>query len=162
MHCEFGDYLNQALKDRLVCSIRSENIQKYLLIKAGLTLTQAVELAQGIEAAHQNNPFMKGKTEGPISKVTHEQRSANTGDKSEQHKRKKCYCCGKQGHAAAECQFKNFKCHKCGKIGHIAKVCRTKGVNLTECIETDPSDDVIFKVDNRTSPPYQVLLKVNN
>ena len=26
-HCDFGDYLNQALMDRLVCGIRSENIQ---------------------------------------------------------------------------------------------------------------------------------------
>ena len=89
----------------------------------------------------------------------------NTGDKSEQHKRKKCYCCGKQGHAAAECSFKDSKCHKCGKVSHIVKVCRTKGVNVTECIETDPSahiDDFVFKVDNRASQPYQVVLKVNN
>ena len=73
----------------------------------------------------------------------------------------------RQGHAAADCQFKDSKCHKCGKIGHIAKVCRMKGVNLTECIKTDlpPSahiDDVIFRVDNRASQPYQVVLKVNN
>ena len=45
MHCDFGDYLNQALRDRLVCGIRSENIQKRLLIEADLTLTRVVELA---------------------------------------------------------------------------------------------------------------------
>ena len=113
-HCEFGDYLDQALRDKLVNGIRSENIQKCLLIEAGFTLTRAVELAQGMEAAHLNTQFMKGKTEGAISKVTHDQRSANTGDKSEQHKRKKCYRCGKQGHTAAEYPFKGSKCHKCG------------------------------------------------
>ena len=32
MHCDFGDYSNQALRDRLVCRIRKENIQKCLLI----------------------------------------------------------------------------------------------------------------------------------
>ena len=48
-YCKFGDYLDHALRDRLVCGIRSENIQKRLLIEAGLTLTQAVELAQGME-----------------------------------------------------------------------------------------------------------------
>ena len=120
-HCEFGDYLDQALRDRLVCGIRSENIQKHLLIEADLTLTQAVELAQGMEAAHQNTQFMKEKTEGAISKVTHEQRSANTGDKSEQHKRKKCYRYGKQGHAAAECLFKDSKCHKCEKLATLQR-----------------------------------------
>ena len=60
----------------------------------------------GMKAAHQNTQFTKEKTEDAISKVPHEQRSANTGKKSEQHKRKKCYRCGKQGHAAAECQLK--------------------------------------------------------
>ena len=165
-HCEFGDYLDQTLRDRLVCGI-SENIQKRLLIEANLTLTRAVEIAQGMEAAHQNTQFMKGKTEGAISKVTHEQRSAGNGDKPDPHKKKKCYRCGRQGHAAADCQFKDSKCHKCGKIGHIVKVCRIKGVNLTECIKMDlpPSahiDDVIFRVDNRASQPYQVVLKVNN
>ena len=51
-HCDFADYLNQALRDRLVCGIRSENIQKRLLIEVDLTLMQVVELAQGMEAAH--------------------------------------------------------------------------------------------------------------
>ena len=74
MHCDFGDYVNQALKDRLICRIRSENIQKCLLIEADFILTRAVQLAQGMEAAHQNTQFKKGKTEGTISKVNHEQR----------------------------------------------------------------------------------------
>ena len=69
------------------------------------------------------------------------------------HTRKKCCHCGKQGHAAADCQFKDSICHKCGKLGHITKVCHIKSVTLTECIETDllPSahtDDVVFRVDN--------------
>ena len=37
-----------------ICGIRSENIQKHLLIKADFTLTQVVKLAQGMKAAHQN------------------------------------------------------------------------------------------------------------
>ena len=44
-HCDFGDYLNHTLRDRLVCRIRSENIQKCLLIEVDLTLKGAVELA---------------------------------------------------------------------------------------------------------------------
>ena len=120
-----------------------------------------------MEAAHQNRQFMKGKTEGAISKVTHEQRSASNGDKPDPYKKRKCYCCGKQGHAATDCPFQDSKCHKCGRQGHLAKVCRTKGMNLTECIETDlpPSahmDNVIFRVGNRALQPYQVVLKVNN
>ena len=53
-HCAFADYLEQALRDRLVCGIRSESIQKRLLAEADLTLKKAVELAQGMEAAERN------------------------------------------------------------------------------------------------------------
>ena len=120
-----------------------------------------------MEASHQNTQFMKGKTECTISKVTHEQRSASNVDKPDFCKKRKCYRCGKQGHAGTDCPFKDSKCHKCGRQGHLAKVCRTKGINLTERIETHlpPSahmDNVIFRVGNRESQPYQVVLKVNN
>ena len=42
----------------------------------------------------------------------------------------------------------------------------TKGVNLAECVETDPSssthtEDVVFRVGNRSSDPYQVMIKIN-
>lgn len=30
-HCEFGDVLNDSLRDRLVCGLRNEAIQKKLL-----------------------------------------------------------------------------------------------------------------------------------
>ena len=101
------------------------------------------------------------------SKVTHEQRSASNGDKPDSRKKRKCYHCGKQEHAATDCPFKDSKCHKYGRQGHLAKVCCTKGINLTQCIETDlpPSvhmDNIIFRVGNRASQPYQVVFKVNN
>ena len=43
--CEFGACLNEALQDRLVCVIRSENIQKWLLSEAELSLTKAISIA---------------------------------------------------------------------------------------------------------------------
>jgi len=36
-HCDFGEYLDQALRDRLVCGLRSEATQKHLLSKSDLT-----------------------------------------------------------------------------------------------------------------------------
>ena len=59
-HCAFGDYLEQALRDRLVYGICSESIQKKLLAEAELTLKRAVEVAVGMEAAEKNYQKLKG------------------------------------------------------------------------------------------------------
>ena len=40
-HCEFRDYLDQAIRDRLVCGLNSEAIQKRLLSERDLTLEAA-------------------------------------------------------------------------------------------------------------------------
>ena len=49
--CDFGEYLNEALRDRLVCGLCNEGIQKQLLSEVGLTLARAVTIAQNLEAA---------------------------------------------------------------------------------------------------------------
>ena len=49
--CKFGTFLDDALRDRLVCGIQSEYIQKYLLTKDGLTFQKAVEMAKTLETA---------------------------------------------------------------------------------------------------------------
>ena len=152
---------DQALRDRLVCGLRSETIQKRRLSEAHLTLARAVEISQGMEAAHQNTQLMKGKVEGVIIKVTQEQNPTNSVDKQEQYKKKKhSFRCGKPGHSVADCTFKDSYCHKCGKKGHIAKVCRTKRTGHTQWVETDESNDVIFRVGNR-SQPYQVMMQLD-
>ena len=53
-HCKFGNHLHEALRDRLVCGLRSEATQKRQLTKPDLTLDPALELAQDMEAATQN------------------------------------------------------------------------------------------------------------
>lgn len=49
--CEFGTFLNEALRDRFVCGLNDESCQRRLLTDAKLTLIKAVEIAQGMETA---------------------------------------------------------------------------------------------------------------
>ena len=49
--CEFGTFLNEALRDKYVVGMRTEKIQKRLLAEDKLTLTKAQQIAQGMEAA---------------------------------------------------------------------------------------------------------------
>ena len=48
-HCAFGDSLSDMLRDRLVCGIKNEGVQKRLLTKADLTFAKAVEIAEVAE-----------------------------------------------------------------------------------------------------------------
>ena len=53
-HCEFRDTLSDALRDRLVCRIANRATQRRLLTERNLTLSHAMEIAQGMEAAEEN------------------------------------------------------------------------------------------------------------
>ena len=70
--CEFGDYLDQALRDRFVCGLRSEAVQKNLLSEAEVNFTRAENVVQGIEATHKNTQTLKGPEliVGTVGKVT--------------------------------------------------------------------------------------------
>ena len=107
INCSFGTFLDEALRDRLVCGLRSEQAQKKLLSEAKLTLAKAVQIAQSMEAADTRAKEMKG------------------GEASILQVYGPCYRCGKQGHESKACRFKDTKCHKCGKVGHLAAVCRS-------------------------------------
>ena len=122
-YCEFGD-LDDALRDRLVCGLRNESIQKRLLSEANLTYQRAMELAQGMEAAEQNSRLLKS-TEPAINQVSN-------GSPSNSRERQPCFRCGRTNHSEAHCRFKNSDCHRCGKLGHIAPVCTSKTVQNKE------------------------------
>ena len=57
--CDFGEFLEQALRDRFVCGVRSEAIQKKLLTEANLTMKRAQEVAQSIESSDKSARDLK-------------------------------------------------------------------------------------------------------
>ena len=111
--CEFGAFLDEALRDRFVCGLRSENIQKRLLSEDKLTISKALDIAQAMESADRNAKELKRAPAAVLSV-------------SQPKSRKPCYRCGRTNHDDQECRFRDATCHNCGKTGHIATVCRTK------------------------------------
>ena len=114
-NCDFRDYLDQALRDRLVCGLRNEGIQRRLLAEADLTLKRALDLALGMEAAETNAKSLKG-TEQVVHKFAASRPSTTTP----------CYRCGRPNHEPSACRFRDSTCHFCKKKGHIAPACRAK------------------------------------
>ena len=75
-HCEFTNYLNEALRDRLICGLKSENIQKRLLAENNLDLKSALEMAQDMEAANRNAQILQeNKTPVPMMPSSHDSTS---------------------------------------------------------------------------------------
>ena len=52
-HCNFGESLNDMLRDRIVCGIQDQRTQRRLLAETDLTLQKAFELATGLRVSRQ-------------------------------------------------------------------------------------------------------------
>ena len=57
--CDFGEYLEQALRGRLVCGLVNEKVQQRLLSESKLSLKKAFEIAQGTETAQKETYKMR-------------------------------------------------------------------------------------------------------
>ena len=111
--CDFNDFLDQALRDKLVCRLPNENIQRKLLAEADLILKWVFKVAQGMEAAHYQASELQAS-------------NSPQGVHSVSASKCPCFWCGKTNHSSERCYFRSQTCHKCGKLGHVVKVCRGK------------------------------------
>ena len=60
--CEFGDQVDDALRDRLICRVHSEVLQKVLLSTKDLTFQAAMEKALSMEASEHNTNIANSET----------------------------------------------------------------------------------------------------
>ena len=126
IHCEFGEMLEEVLRDRFVCGLRHEATQRRLLSETMLTYQKALEIAKGMEAADSNTVSFKAKE--PVIHKVKDRIHQGAGKKT-------CYRCGRNGHLPSECRFKDAQCHVCGKRGHIAPVCRSAPQRRTSAMK---------------------------
>lgn len=129
--CNFEDTLKVMLRDRLVCGINDDRIQRRLLAEDGLTFETALKHAQAMEAAKKDIQDLNSKKEnakwnqaaGSVCKMTDTHTKGQSGNG-------KCYKCGGTNHLAKECRFAGEKCHNCGKVGHIKRAFRSKPADM--------------------------------
>ena len=180
IHCKFAGILDDALRDRFVCGLRSEQIQRKLLTQVELTFSQAVDMAKAMEAAkHDIKQF---QDQGTSIQAIQSHPSQSRGGATPQMK--PCSHCGRTNHLPSQCYLKDAVCRRCQKKGHIGKICRStrsshtksrnmKWVHADEAIsnsdshsESSPepppdSRPPIFKVNARGSHPITVQMSIN-
>ena len=124
--CEFGDKLNEMLRDRLVCGINDSRIQRRLLSEPELTPKKAFELAQALETVDKDAREVMTSCHIDVqpTQVNVLQKKPNRSATPPTNG-PVCYRCG-NSHLATNCRFMDAICHFCKKRGHIAKVCRSK------------------------------------
>ena len=108
LNCDFKDFLDQALRDRFVCGLQNNSIQRRLLAERKSTLNSAIGLAKTMKNADIETQIISAdiRTENPnaINNAT-----------------RKCYRCNLTKHLANVCRFKDAKCNNCHMNGHISK-----------------------------------------
>ena len=57
-NCKFGAHLDDGLRDRFVCGLNNEAIQKKLLLEKDLTMTKAVDLSLSLQSADEMSQAM--------------------------------------------------------------------------------------------------------
>lgn len=114
--CDFGDRLDEALRDSFVSGIQNESCQRKLLSTDGLTFARVLEIALKMKAAHRDTLQLRQSepTATSVHKVNEKQKFSQPAG----------YRCKGKNHSASDCYFKTTKCHKCDKVGHIQQACR--------------------------------------
>lgn len=128
--CNFGTFLDDALRDQFICGVKDEHIGQKLLVESTLTFNEAIKIAVSMELAATQIKSMAGTADIVVGKITQE-----TSKQPQKHipsdtegRKNTCRRCGGKWDSdhLSTCRAKNVKCHKCGTLGHYARVCRKK------------------------------------
>ena len=186
--CDFGNSLNEMLRDRLVCGIQDVATQRALLTEADLTFSKAVEVATAREAAakdvqvmgrqnvNENVMNISYRKNAPTNRANSNKPSSSSMSNTKPNKQ--CSGCGAL-HWRSNCPFKDAVCHKCKRKGHIQKVCFSKTnqsypkSNSEKNIHSNVQkqghdkrdnmdyDDFVFHSNNKTSKPIYICVSLD-
>ncbi|KAL3247541.1 hypothetical protein MRX96_056972 [Rhipicephalus microplus] len=141
--CDFGDFLEAALRDRVVDGIRSTELRQKLLVKGSqLTLAEAVEMLQTYEQAAEGAAvYDQGSPQTDIVQHVFQGRGPD-GDSTATSVRK-CYRCGSTRHLAnsQECKARGKRCSKCHKMGHFQAVCGMRREQNVRTVRNDGASE---------------------
>ena len=122
-HCEFDNFLEQALRDKFVCGLYNTNLRKRLIAERNLTLQKALEISISLEEAEKESEKMQQTILKPSTSIQDNfyisRRPAQQQQQYQQQINHKCYRCHGADHLLNTCRYKSLTCNKCGFKGHF-------------------------------------------
>ena len=116
--CNYGNTLKEMLRDRLVCGINHQGIQRKLSAEKSLDFDKAYALALSIESAEKDSKDLRSQPQPQLLQY----QTQSTPPKPTSVT---CYRCGGP-HLATVCKHITIVCNHCKKRGHLARVCGSK------------------------------------
>lgn len=135
--CEFGNFLDRALRDRFICGINNEAIQQKLLNDSSLsTFQKACDVASTMETTKKDLEVIHNGAVNFVSGKNHAEKKTSY---SQNHNRKEQYTGNNNNNSNSSnaqhnrAQYnrsqpgdRRITCYSCGGAGHIAKFCNRK------------------------------------
>ncbi|XP_077555287.1 uncharacterized protein LOC144169801 [Haemaphysalis longicornis] len=146
--CEFGPFLEEALRDRFVAGLKDQPTQAELLKKSTLTFATACDIAKSVELARAETRKFQPATRQPeeVHDVRHTYRAkpaarasakpAAAADGAEHPiETPDCFRCGGSSHDGRSCPFRKYKCHLCKRMGHLSRVCKAASSRAVRAVD---------------------------
>ncbi|XP_047988314.1 uncharacterized protein LOC125227948 [Leguminivora glycinivorella] len=136
--CNYKEFEDEILRDRIVVGIKDGEVIKELLKKQDLTLETAINICRASEdASAQVADLQKAE---PVNKITKNNKPFNSDTP------KKCrFCGGVHVYQKKLCPAWGQRCEECGGRNHFKKVCKKRGT-IKEIQEDSDSSVIIAEV----------------
>uniref|UniRef100_A0A5S6QLB9 CCHC-type domain-containing protein n=1 Tax=Trichuris muris TaxID=70415 RepID=A0A5S6QLB9_TRIMR len=128
--------LDEMLRERLVCGIRNEALQRRLFAEKDLDFATALSLAQAFESAPSDVSVIRsaGREHVDIERLhVSSRQGAGRRWQNEAYSPPSRHCdrCGDDRHSKDECPFRKARCRFCSRIGHVQRACRAMQIAQT-------------------------------
>ena len=161
--CNFGQFFDQSLRDRLVCGLKCEHTRRRLLQEENLDFDRASSIATSMETINKNteqlltanNSIMNDE----INVVSKETIKGTEFRSIKNRSYPPCSSCGLSNHPSVRCWHKNAVCRNCSKRGHTSANCKYPRVRKTQELKNvdTNSNYELFNMDG----PGKILLPIN-
>ena len=132
--------LNDALRDRFLCGIRNEHIQKKLLYMSDLTLQnlKAIAIATAVETASKDAVELQHQHWSDSDNKLSKKKGSYGKQKLSKNA---CFRRDMKKHSPDESHFKDESCNFCFKKGHAGRACLSKKAQKKKQIQEDKTEN---------------------